>query len=87
MLPYMALLAFTFGNALATYMLWYNSSRRVLKWTVLYFFLSLPIGNAMFDVIYYVGVKPGMATVVYIGLLGVSYVFVSGFIKKKLIKA
>lgn len=87
MLPYMALLVFTFGNALSTYMLWYNSSRRILKWTVVYFFLSLPIGGAMFDVIYYVGVKPGMATVVYIGLLGVSYVFVSGFIKKKLIKA
>ena len=86
MLPYISLLVFTFGNALATYMLWYHSTRRMLKGTLLYFALSLPLGMAMFDVIYYVGVKQGMATVVYMGLLGVSYVFVSGFMKKKVIK-
>ena len=86
MLPYISLFIFAAGNALATYMLWYHSTRRMLKGTLLYLVLSLPIGSSVFDCIYYVGVKPGMATVVYLGLLGVGYVFVSGFMKRHVIK-
>ncbi len=86
MLAYVSLFIFASVNALATYMLWYHATRRMIKGTLIYFFLGLPISSSVYDCIYYVGVKPGMATVVYLGLLGVGYVFVSGFMKRHVIK-